>query len=159
MVRKIKKSNPLKRRYFGELLSEKEIKAHSIKSSFGTQDLEEIYQKELAGHIVNSFIKWSSELDIPEEKIQNLSIIKAYGEKYWARYYSENEMWQFRTAMGSLPIDIIDCLVLQELCHYHIADGGEEFQALVLKHMPDYHDKLKKLEEIEGLGEEWLTNK
>lgn len=149
----------MKRRYFGELLSEKEIKAHAAKSKFGTQDLEEIYQKELAGHIVNSFIKWSSKLGIPEEKIQNLNIIKAYGEKYWARYYPEKKVWQFRTAMGCLPVDIIDCLVLQELCHYYIADSGEEYLALVLKHMSDYQDKLKRLEEIEKLGEQWLTNK
>jgi len=159
MVRKIKTTKTLKRRYFGELLSEKEIKAHAIKSKFGTQDLEEIYQKELAGHIINSFIKWSSKLDIPEEKIQNLSIVKAYGEKYWARYYPEREAWQFRIVMGNLPIDIIDYLVLQELCHYHIQGNGEEFQALMLKHMPDYQKKSERLEEIEALGEKWLTNR
>lgn len=159
MVRKIKTTKALKRRYFGELLSEKEIKAHAMKSKFGTQDLEEIYQKELAGHIINSFIKWGSKLDIPEEKIQNLSIIKAYGEKYWARYYPEREAWQFRISMGSLPVEIIDYLVLQELCHYHIQGNGEEFQALMLKHMSDYQKKSERLKEIEGLGEEWLSNK
>ena len=159
MVRKIKTTKTLKKRYFGELLSEKEIKAHAMKSRFGTQDMEEIYQKELAGHIVNSFIKWSSKLNIPEDKIQNLSIIKAHGEKYWARYYPKTQTWQFRTAMGSLPIDIIDYLVLQELCHYHIEGNGEEFQALLLKHMPDCHKKLERLKEIEGIGEAWLTNK
>lgn len=159
MVRRVKTKKTLKRRYFGELLSEKEIKTHAIKSNFGTQDIDEIYQKELAGHIVNSFIKWSSKLDIPQDKIQNLSIIKAQGEEYWARYYPKTETWQFRTAMGNLPIDIIDYLVLHELCHYHIHDEGEEFQALLLKHMPDHHKKLERLKEFEGLGEEWLTGK
>lgn len=159
MVRKLKRIESLKRRYFGELLSEKEIKKHAMKSKFGTQDLEEIYQKELAGHIVNSFIKWSTQLDIPEDKMQNLSIIKGEGRDFWARYYPQNETWQFRMAMGSLPIDIIDCLVLQELCHYHIQGEGEEFQTLILKHMPDYPEKLERLQEIEELGEKWLTNR
>ncbi len=159
MVRKLKRTESLKKRYFGELLTEKEIKKHAVKSRFGTQDLEEISQKELAGHIVNSFIKWSAKLDIPEDKMQNLSIIKGEGKDFWAKYYPKNESWHFRMAMKSLPIDIIDYLVLKELCHYHIQDGGEEFQALILKHMPDYPEKLKKLQEIEELGEKWLTNR
>lgn len=159
MVRKLKRTESLKRRYFGELLTEKEIKKHAVKSKFGTQDLEEIYQKELAGHIVNSFIKWSAKLDIPEDKMQNLSIIKGEGKDFWAKYYPQNETWQFRMAMGSLPIDIIDYLVLQELCHYHIKEEGEEFQALMSKHMPDCTEKSERLREIEELGEKWLTNR
>lgn len=158
MARKIKKEKS-KRRYFGELLTDSEIKKHAVKSNFGTQDLDEIYQKELAGHIVNFFIKWSSKLDISEDMMKNLSIVEGDTGHYWAKYEPREKLWKFNLKMKVLPVDIIDYLVLEVLTHYHMIYSNVEFESVMQENMNDYSERLKRLEEIEALGDRWMTGK
>lgn len=149
MVRRIKSAAAVKRRYFGELLTDKEIRKHAVKNNFKTDILEEIYQKELAGHIVNFFMKWSSVLDISEKMIENLRIVEKDEKNYWAKYDPASKLWKFRLSMGILPIDIIDYLVLEVLCHYHMISNNVDFEEVMLEKMPDYKERSEKLKEIE----------
>lgn len=158
MARKIKKEKS-KRGYFGEFLTDSEIKKHAVKSNFGTQDLDEIYQKELAGHIVNFFIKWSAKLEIPEDMMKNLSIIKDESKNYWAKYDPREKLWKFNLKMKVLPVDIIDYLVLEVLTHYRMIYSNVEFEAVMQENMIDYLERLKRLEEIEVLEDKEMTEK
>lgn len=159
MVRRIKSKKTLKKRYFGELLTEKEIKSHGLKSNFGTNSIEEIYQKELAGHIVNFFIKWGEKLDIPQEKIDNLKIVDSSSEKYLSRYNVLKGIWEFKDKMKYIPIDIIDYLTLYALAEFIAIRDGKDILEVVGTNMPDYKERVATLEEIENLGVNYLSQR
>ena len=155
MTRKIKKEKS-KRKYFGELLTDREIKKHAVKSNFGTQDLEEIYQKELAGHIVNFFMKHSTDLEIPEAMIQNLRITQ--NQNTFAKYDPRTKLWEFDLSMGSLPIDIIEYIVLEVLCHHYMITNNGEFEEIMSKILVNYKEIENKLKEITSSANDCLSN-
>lgn len=157
MVRRLKSKKTIKRRYFGELLTEREIKAHALKSQFSTQNIDEIYQKELAGHIVNSFLKWSPKLGIKNEMIERLNITQERDGAPLAHFNTQDKTWHFSSQMAYLPIDLVDYLVLRELCHYHVSSEEESYHILISGYMPDYKEREKRLTEILNMGEDYLT--
>ncbi|MGA8912038.1 MAG: M48 family metallopeptidase [Nitrososphaeraceae archaeon] len=59
--------------------------------------------------------------------------------------------WGSMTKEGSLnlnvnllkaPGDIVDYIILHELCHLKIKEHSHHYWDLVHKHMPDYHEKI-----------------
>jgi|GEM_PF-2215777 len=160
--KKLKKTQikkPSKLRFFGELMTVEEIIQYAKDKKYGVENINDIYYKELFV-ILNNFLSyWGSWLDIPLEELTNISLLK-FGSGYsgfWALYRPEKGEWEFQAAISFLPVSLIEYIVLHELCHYHYGGHGQEFQKLMEKHMPDYLEREKELEEIDKVFLRWIS--
>lgn len=165
MVRRLKKikntqiKESSKVRFFGELMTEKEIIQYAKEKRYHVKNINDVYYRELIVHLDNFLRYWGDHLEIPSEELTNISLLK-FGSGcngFWALYRPEKGEWEFQAAISFLPVPIIEYIVLHELCHYHHGGHGEEFHGLIKKHMPDYLERKKELEEIDEIFLRWIS--
>jgi len=58
----------------------------------------------------------------------------------------------FSYKMLFLPDELVDYIIVHELCHLIELNHGRDFWALVEVQIPDYKDRIKKLKQIEQGG-------
>lgn len=104
--------------------------------SIAKEDLEKFYRKELQGYLKISLNKYAKILGV---KYKNFRINNV--KTSWGTCNSKKEL-TFNVKLAMAPFDVIDYVVLHELCHIVHMNHDRSFWNLVGKIMPDY--KLKK---------------
>ena len=49
-----------------------------------------------------------------------------------------------------MPLEILDSVVVHELCHFYASGHGKDFYCHVLRYMPDYRERHKEFKEKKG---------
>ena len=64
-------------------------------------------------------------------------IIKYYKSRWGSCYYNENKV-SFNSTLVHLGKEIIDSVIIHELCHFIVSDHSKSFYQEVYQRMPDY---------------------
>ena len=64
-------------------------------------------------------------------------IIKYYKSRWGSCYYNENKV-SFNSTLVHLRKEIIDSVIIHELCHFIVSDHSKSFYQEVYQRMPDY---------------------
>ena len=59
--------------------------------------------------------------------------------------YKKNGVLNLNLNLAKAPEDVIDYIILHELCHLKIKEHSHHYWDQVRKFMPDYHDKIEWL--------------
>ncbi|EPA06097.1 hypothetical protein BG20_I1776 [Candidatus Nitrosarchaeum limnium BG20] len=106
--------------------------------------IEEIYQNWLLESarklFQNKTKKLAKKLSISQPKI----IIKNLKNKWGS--ITANNIVTLNQNLAKAPSDVIDYVILHELCHVKIKEHDHHFWNYVKKFMPNYHDKVRWLE-------------
>ncbi len=147
-------------RFFGRLMSAGEILQYAKEKKYPVEDIDGVYYRDLIVHMDNFLRYWGDHLNIPLEELTNISLLKFGSGRsgFWALYRPERGEWEFQAAISFLPLSLIEYIVLHELCHYHHGGHGKEFQGLIKRHMPDYLEREKELEEIDKVFLRWISH-
>lgn len=93
---------------------------------------------------------WCNELGlgVPEYSVNR-------AKTKWGVCYPTQNRLCLTYACAILPVDLIDCTVLHEVCHLRVHGHGPAFWSLVERHMPDLRQRKARLEELRKAG---MTN-
>jgi len=72
--------------------------------------------------------------------------IKSYKGRWGSCYYKDNKV-SFNEKLVHLDLDLIDYVIVHELCHFYEANHSKRFYAEIEKRMPDYRERIKHLKE------------
>ena len=73
-------------------------------------------------------------------------IIKFYKGRWGCCFYKENKVC-FNISLIHLEKDLIDYVIVHELCHFLQANHSKEFYKEIEKRIPDYKQRIKRLKE------------
>jgi len=94
--------------------------------------------------IVYKFVKfYSNKMNLYPSKISF-----RFKKTSWGSCTYKNHII-FNKKMVSLPIDLIEYIIVHELTHIKIKNHSKDFWNFVAKYIPDYKEKIKKLRGIE----------
>lgn len=74
-------------------------------------------------------------------------VIKSYKRRWGSCYYKENKV-TFNIALVHLDKELIDYVIVHELCHFLQPNHSQQFYHEIEKRIPDYQIKIKRLKEI-----------
>jgi predicted metal-dependent hydrolase len=116
------------------------IKTNSTKKSSNATEIKNLYDDWLMNNAQSMFThkleEYSKELGVKPEKI----IIKNLKNR-WGSMTKEGSL-NLNVNLLKAPEDIIDYIILHELCHLKIKEHSHHYWDLVHKHMPDYQEKI-----------------
>lgn len=81
--------------------------------------------------------RWSEELDIDVESI-NIKNLR----KRWGSLAKDKKTINLNLNLLKAPDDVIDYILLHELCHTKIGDHSHHYWDLVRRYMPSYQEKI-----------------
>lgn len=111
-------------------------------------DLVIAFYRERALSILSDEIpRRASELGLP---VPSFSVIDCYGR--WGSCSSSKKL-SFAVRIATLPVRLIEYLVLHELAHLVHFNHGSEFKALLSSRMPDWRKRQKELYEMQALSD------
>ena len=85
--------------------------------------------------------RYSHELNV---KLQKIAIKKLKGR--WGSLTKDGKTMSVNINLFKTPNDVIEYVVLHELCHLKIKEHSHHYWDLVRKFMPNYEEKIKWLE-------------
>lgn len=97
----------------------------------------------LYNYIIERMIKYLSydfDLDMPEV------VIKKYKSKWGSCYYKENRI-SFNISLIHIEKELIDYVIIHELCHFLVHNHSVLFYNEVEKRLPEYKRLIKSLKE------------
>lgn len=129
-------------------LNKRQVKIHDDKLyvyHHQIQNTIEMYLKEVLLQYITSkiqtYLQTSFKLMMP--KIE----IKKYKAR-WGACYPVNNKVSFNLALVHLDKDLIDYVIVHELCHFLQANHSKLFYQEIKKRLPDYQKREKQLKEI-----------
>ena len=66
---------------------------------------------------------------------------------YWGKCFPARREVSFRTALAFFDPDTVDAIVAHEMAHFLVASHQKKFYDELLKRMPDYRERLEKLQD------------
>jgi len=84
--------------------------------------------------------RWSEDLGIEVQSI-NIKILR----KRWGGLAKDKKTINLNLNLLKAPDEVIDCIILHELCHAKIGDHTHHYWDLVHRHMPSYQEKIEWL--------------
>lgn len=131
-------------KYLGELLPVSEfIKDEGLSETELTQAVVKIYEKSS-----KKITKERTKIYQKNLKVTPKSITIEKNRKRWGSCNTKKEI-TYHYLIVTLPIELIDYIVIHELCHLHHMNHDRSFWRKVGSIIPDYKLKIKLLEEIE----------
>ncbi len=116
-----------------------------VKSSESTKrQLKHLYETWLSDNaqiiLKDKVEKWSQQLGVEVERviIKNLT-------KRWGSLTKDKKTINLNLNLLKAPDDVIDYLILHELCHAKIGDHSHHYWDLVRRHIPSYQEKIEWL--------------
>lgn len=101
------------------------------------------YFLEKIKNIINDKLEiFSKKIEVKYEKVR----IK-YMKSAWGICYS-NKNLSFNSLLFTMPMEIIEYVIIHELCHLKHLNHSKEFWALVEEHCPNYKKNRVKLKEL-----------
>lgn len=117
-------------------LAEKRVENTSIR-----EELEKFYRREARSHITDLVDRWASMLNVDYDKLY----IRNQRTKWASCSDKGNISFNFRLMMA--PPEIIEYIVIHELCHLIQPNHGPKFDRLLNQHCPDHQEKAEWLNE------------
>lgn len=94
-------------------------------------------------NIINDKLEiFSKKIEVKYEKVR----IK-YMKSAWGICYS-NKNLSFNSLLFTMPMEIIEYVIIHELCHLKHLNHSKEFWALVEEHCPNYKETRIRLKEL-----------
>lgn len=90
---------------------------------------------------IQEYLKTSFQLVFPEIEIKKLK------RRWGACFYQKNKL-SFNQALIHLDYQLIDYVIIHELCHFIEANHSKAFYLEIEKRLPDYKERERKLKEI-----------
>ena len=119
------------------------IKILGVKSN--TDNLTRLYERWLVDNTLptlkNMIDRYSHELNV---KLQKIAIKKL--KNRWGSLTKDGKTMSVNINLFKTPNDVIEYVVLHELCHLKIKEHSHHYWDLVRKFMPNYEEKIKWLE-------------
>ena len=107
--------------------------------------LDRFYKKKAQEKIIPLVFKSSAIMNLRPTEIKFV-----LAKSKWASCNAKNKL-TFNYHLMKLPIDLIEYVVIHELCHISFKNHGKNFWNLVEKYLPDYKKKQKMIREFEKL--------
>ncbi|WP_081583242.1 M48 family metallopeptidase [Candidatus Nitrosopumilus salaria] len=115
--------------------------------SFSQKKINELYQKWIktkAQSIIEKRVKLGSKITkIPVKKIRVKDVRERWGS------LSDDGSINVNLNLIKAPTEILDYVIIHELCHKKIPNHSQRYWNLLYKFVPDYETKIKWLEENE----------
>jgi predicted metal-dependent hydrolase len=107
------------------------------------QEVVENYLKAILMAYITEYIKQRQNVisKVPEITIRKM-------KSRWGSCFTTRNKVSFNLALVHLDSDLIDYVILHELCHFIEANHSPLFYQEVEKHMPDYKQRIKRLKEV-----------
>lgn len=107
------------------------------------QEVVENYLKAILMAYITEYIKQRQSVisRVPEITIRKM-------KSRWGSCFTTRNKVSFNLALVHLDRDLIDYVILHELCHFIEANHSPLFYQEVAKHMPDYKQRIKRLKEV-----------
>jgi predicted metal-dependent hydrolase len=116
------------------------IKTNSTKKSSTATEIKQLYDDWLMNNAQSMFThkveEYSKELGVKPEKITIKNL-----KNRWGSMTKEGSL-NLNVNLLKAPADIIDYIILHELCHLKIKEHSHHYWDLVHKHMPYYQEKI-----------------
>jgi len=109
--------------------------------------LRAFYEKTILGIAVPRVSYWCSVMKIEEPRV-----LSCNAKTRWAVCVPSRREIRFSAISATLEEDLIDMIVVHELCHLFYPDHSKQFWAEVAKFVPDVKEKEKRLKEISLKG-------
>lgn len=107
------------------------------------QEVVENYLKAILMAYITEYIKQRQNVisRVPEITIRKM-------KSRWGSCFTTRNKVSFNFALVHLDRDLIDYVIVHELCHFIEANHSPLFYQEVEKHMPDYKQRIKRLKEV-----------
>lgn len=115
-----------------------------IYSSHIQETLDRFLKEKLYDYIsvkIQDYLKNDFYLAYPEIQIKKM-------KSRWGACFYQNQKVCFNFYLVHLEYDLIDYVIVHELCHFIEANHSRRFYLEIEKRLPDYRDKEKRLKEI-----------
>lgn len=86
------------------------------------------------------YLSYHFDLDLPD------IVVREYKGRWGSCFYKENKI-SFNISLIHLDKDLIDYVIVHELCHFIQANHSKEFYKEIEKRLPDYKLRMKRLKE------------
>ncbi|EDM24096.1 M48 family metallopeptidase [Caminibacter mediatlanticus] len=96
--------------------------------------------KEIINFLIN---KYSKKMNLYPSKISFREKNTSWGSCTYKNHIT------FNLKLVSLPVELIEYVVVHELAHIKEKNHSKKFWKIVEKYLPDYKDKIKKIRKIE----------
>lgn len=102
--------------------------------------LTEYYKAALSPLLPPLFEKWQRETGLNVKKVEITT-----ARTYLGRCVVKEKRVRISCRLAAKSPDVIDYVVLHEICHLKYANHQKEFYALIAKYMPDYKQRVKQM--------------
>lgn len=108
------------------------------------QEVIETYMKAILLAYITEYIKQRQNVisRVPEITIRKM-------KSRWGSCFTTRNKVSFNLALIHLDRDLIDYVILHELCHFIVANHSPLFYQEIEKYMPDFKQRIQQLREVE----------
>lgn len=103
------------------------------------------YLKQLLYDLIYERVSWYLKHDFHREMCG--IVIRKYKGRWGSCYYQQNKI-SFNSALVHLPYELIDYVIVHELCHFLVHDHSKAFWYQVSLRIPQYRERRKRLKGV-----------